>query len=53
MADIKTLKDVRKDNGISSLFPKLKTVTLNKDGSISVKGKYIGDKPVAICYPDS
>lgn len=29
------------------------TVTLNRDGSISVKGKYIGDEPVAICYPDS
>lgn len=29
------------------------TVTLNRDDSISVKGKYIGDEPVAICYPDS
>ena len=29
------------------------TVTLNKDGSISVKGKYTGDKAAAICYPDS
>lgn len=34
--DIKTLKDVRKDNGISSLFPKLKTVTLNKDNNVEL-----------------
>ncbi|MDD3895414.1 MAG: rhomboid family intramembrane serine protease [Bacilli bacterium] len=34
--NIKTLKDVRKDNGLSSLFPKLKTFTLNKENNVEL-----------------
>ncbi|MDD2409110.1 MAG: rhomboid family intramembrane serine protease [Bacilli bacterium] len=33
---IKTLKDVRNDNGISKLFPKLKTFTLSKENNVEL-----------------
>lgn len=34
--NVKSLKDVRKDEGISNVYPKLKTFTLNKENNIEL-----------------